>query len=171
MIIRREGSLILRKVNFRKMNKQGGSPIAILLLTIGIIMVMIGTWQIFLVRQGDLVVNLQSAQLMEAINARQAIIDAHIFWIMEDVKNQMTNSDSKQEFIDLFKKEIKERDLKNAYGEFVFIENQLIEENIEIDTYEMKLKLKMKVGYAGSDGKREVARVLRVYEKKFVVER
>lgn len=148
------------------MNKKAGSPLAILLLTIGVIIVMIAAWFIFLTKEDFKQIQTQSPDILDEIYSKESEINFYISQIMQTSTENLVPV-TKTQFLNNFKEEFKKQNLEQLLPELKTVEPQLIESNVNIQNNEATLTLKFKIERTGEVKGRDVATIEYIYEKEF----
>ena len=154
------------------MSKKGGTPIAVLLLTIGVVVIMLYTWTIFDSKQEIEKAQLQVFDILDKTYSQESKINLHVQEIMKSsVKNlDASSSFTKTQFLESFKEQLDIYSLEAPIPELETIPPQLDESSVSINKNQITLALKFKISRIAKIENREVVHVEYIYEKNFTEE-
>jgi hypothetical protein len=158
------------------MNCKGNTPIAVGILTFGIVVLMGFAWFVFTTKDDGVGIQVQSSGLLNGIYARESAVNYHIQRMIEKAIDNGGNSEGS--FILEFNKQLDMYKEGKSYvvPELEFVEQQLDEGKVEIKDGKLYLDLKLKVEdrIVPSDNGRkieiDIVSASYVYEKKFSAE-
>jgi len=155
------------KRSFLKNKK--GMELSVLFLVV-LTLALCGFTLIYLsIRESKIRNELYDVGYMEEIYSRESRINFYIDSIMEEAVIGINENSNKQEFVQTFKIELNKYKTDNGFilYELNQVEEQLVDENIEIDSEKAKLNLNINIQNDFLKGDKEVLYVSYNYEKSF----
>lgn len=148
------------------MYKKAGTPLAIGILTFGIVALLFFAWFTFLTKENSRQILVKTNRVLDVAYSQEAQINFYISQMVNNAAKEMT-SNSKEEFIEKFQEQLIIYSLEELIPELKTIPPQLDTSRVSINENTVTLTLKFNIKRIAKIENLEAVSIEYIYEKEF----